>query len=108
MTLQEFRDSVLQPEPSRELTLALRGLWWDAKGNWTKAHESAQLDEEFAGSWVHAYLHRKEGDSTNAGYWYRRAGKMPARSSLEQEWLEIAEALTDAPPRSSSRSRPGK
>jgi hypothetical protein len=100
MTLQEFRDSVPRDEPPLELSLALCGLWWDAKGNWTKAHESAQQDEGLAGSWVHAYLHRKEGDSANAGYWYRRAGKQPAGSSLEQEWLEIAAALTAAPLRS--------
>ena len=93
MTLQELRQSLLRDEPPSHFSLALAGLWWDAKGNWNKAHESAQQDEGRAGSWVHAYLHRKEGDSSNAGYWYRRAGKPPARSSLEQEWTEIAESL---------------
>ena|SRR5258708_4861882 len=93
MTLPEFRDSTLQDDPPRKLSLALVGLWWDAKGNWTKAHESAQQDEGEQGSWVHAYLHRKEGDTSNAGYWYRRAGKSPARGPLEQEWLEIAASL---------------
>ena len=93
MTLPEFRDSVSQDVPPPELSLALLGLWWDAKGDWTKAHESAQEDEGLAGSWVHAYLHRKEGDASNAGYWYRRAGKSPARNSLDDEWLEIAESL---------------
>jgi hypothetical protein len=93
MRLQEFHNSLSQQEPPSHLSLALAGLWWDAKGNWKQAHESAQLDEGPAGSWVHAYLHRKEGDSSNAGYWYRQAGKPPCRSSLEQEWLEIAESL---------------
>jgi hypothetical protein len=93
MTLPEFRDSVSQDVPPCELNLALLGLWWDAKGDWTKAHESAQEDEGAAGSWVHAYLHRKEGDASNAGYWYRRAGKSPARNSLDDEWLEIVESL---------------
>jgi hypothetical protein len=93
MTLQEFRDSLSNSTPPPSLTLALAGLWWDAKGNWTLAHESAQQDEGTAGSWVHAYLHRKEGDSSNAGYWYRRAGRPPARTSLEEEWLEIALSL---------------
>jgi hypothetical protein len=93
MTLQEFRDSVLLDDPPPGLSLALLGLWWDAKGNWTKAHESAQQDEAVAGSWVHAYLHRKEGDSSNAGYWYRRARKIHARISLEEEWDKIAESL---------------
>ena len=93
MKLSEFRDSVLRDDPPSGLSLALLGLWWDAKGDWNKAHESAQQDEGVAGSWVHAYLHRKEGDASNAGYWYRRAGKTPARNSLEEEWADISEAL---------------
>ena len=93
MTLQEFRESVRQEQPPAGLSLALVALWWDAKGNWEAAHESAQQDEGPAGSWVHAYLHRKEGDSSNAGYWYRRAGKRAASSSFEQEWSEIAASL---------------
>ena len=91
--MQEFRTSLLRDEPPRELSLALSGLWWDAKGDWKRAHESAQQDEGPAGSWVHAYLHRKEGDSSNAGYWYGRAHKVPATISLEQEWLAITESL---------------
>jgi hypothetical protein len=93
MTLQEFRESLRRVEPPPHLSFALAGLWWDAKGEWKRAHESAQQDEGPAGAWVHAYLHRKEGDSSNASYWYQRADKLPARSSLEQEWLEIAESL---------------
>src|ERR1700686_2956590 len=93
MTLEEFRTSLLGDEPPRELSLALAGLWWDAKGDWKRAHESAQQDEGPAGSWVHAYLHRKEGDVSNAGYWYGRAGRSPARGALEQEWLEITRSL---------------
>jgi hypothetical protein len=93
MTLEEFRGSLPGANPPGPLSFALAGLWWDAKGNWEQAHESAQRDEGPAGSWVHAYLHRKEGDTANAGYWYGRAGKVPAQGSLEQEWLEIAEAL---------------
>lgn len=93
MTLEDFRDSVLSEEPPAQLSLALAGLWWDAKGNWKRAHESAQQDEGRAGSWVHAYLHRKEGDFSNAGYWYNRAGKPRSQSPLDQEWIEIAKAL---------------
>ena len=93
MTLEEFRQSLRSKEPPGNLSLALAGLWWDAKGNWKQAHESAQEDTSTAGSWVHAYLHRKEGDASNAGYWYRRADKPPARTPLEQEWLEITESL---------------
>ena len=61
--------------------------------DWTKAHESAQQDEGPTGAWVHAYLHRKEGDSSNAAYWYCPAGKSPAKSSLEDEWSEITGSL---------------
>jgi hypothetical protein len=97
VTFQEFRDSLREDRPPDGLSLALAALWWDAKGNWTAAHESAQQDEGFAGSWVHAYLHRKEGDSSNAGYWYRRAGKLPPAGSPEREWSEIAAALLALP-----------
>ena len=93
MDLQEFRDSVLSDQPPKNLSFALSGLWWDAKGDWTRAHESAQQDEGPAGAWVHAYLHRKEGDSSNAAYWYQRAGKSPCRSSLQDEWTAIADSL---------------
>jgi hypothetical protein len=93
MTLEEFRESVSGERPPREASLALAGLWWDAKGDWTRAHESAQQDEGPQGAWVHAYLHRKEGDDGNAAYWYSRAGKSPGRGSFEQEWEEIVEAL---------------
>jgi hypothetical protein len=93
MTLQEFRHSLSLAQPPAGLSFALAGLWWDAKGDWQQAHESAQQDEGSAGSWVHAYLHRKEGDVANAGYWYGRAGKPSAQGSLEDEWLSITESL---------------
>ena len=93
MTLEQFRKSLQQDKPPAGLDFALTGLWWDAKGNWNKAHESAQQDEGPRGSWVHAYLHRKEGDATNAGYWYRRAGRTFAGGPLADEWRAIASAL---------------
>src|SRR5678816_441460 len=93
MTLHEFRESLKAAEPPADLGLALAGLRWDAKGDWTRAHESAQQDEGPSGAWVHAYLHRKEGDDSNAEYWYRRASKTPSRAPLEREWTEIAESL---------------
>jgi hypothetical protein len=93
MTLAQFRASLSTAQPPSELTPALAGLWWDAKGDWTRAHEFAQQDEGPEGSWVHAYLHRKEGDVSNSGYWYGRAGKPPAHGSLEKEWEEITQAL---------------
>jgi hypothetical protein len=89
MTLNDFHNSLAQLEPPSELSRALAGLWWDAKGNWTRAHESAQQDEGPEGSWVHAYLHRKEGDGSNAAYWYRQAGKTMSRETLAEEWRSI-------------------
>jgi hypothetical protein len=70
MTIDNFRESLTADQPPAELTPALAGRWWDAKGDWTRAHESAQRDEGPEGSWVHAYLHRKEGDQGNSDYWY--------------------------------------
>jgi hypothetical protein len=93
MTIDDFRESLAATEPPAELTRALAGLWWDAKGDWTRAHESAQQDEGIEGSWVHAYLHRKEGDPDNAAYWYGRAGKPVCRDSLDAEWLSIVRGL---------------
>jgi hypothetical protein len=93
MNLREFRNSLALDLPPRELSAALAGLWWDAKGDWKRGHESAGQDEGPDGAWVHAYLHRKEGDASNAGYWYGRAGEAPAQTSLEQEWLDIARSL---------------
>ena len=93
MNLEEFRQSLTADQPPDDLNLPLAALWWDAKGDWGKAHESAQQDEGPAGAWVHAYLHRKEGDLSNAGYWYHRAGKAQANVSLDQEWAEIVNSL---------------
>jgi hypothetical protein len=93
MTLGEFQQSLTTTEPPAGLRLPLAGLWWDAKGEWTRAHESAQQDEGIAGSWVHAYLHRKEGDQSNAAYWYSRAGKPVCREPLDVEWVGITTAL---------------
>lgn len=93
MTLQQFRDSLSRDEPPRDLSAPLAGLWWDAKGDWVRAHESAGQDEGPAGSWVHAYLHRKEGDQSNARYWYGRADRPPSQHPLDEEWAEITAAL---------------
>ena len=93
MTLHEFRRSLSEPAPPEELSLALAGLWWDSKGDWKRAHESSQQDEGPDGSWVHAYLHRKEGDESNAAFWYSRAGRPVGREPLDAEWLSIATAL---------------
>lgn len=70
-------------------TGALLALWWDSKGDWQRAHEIAQDVQGADGAWVHAYLHRKEGDLGNAAYWYRRAGKVAAEGDLRREWEAI-------------------
>jgi hypothetical protein len=95
MTLDEFRESLANSQPTAGLSLALAGLWWAAKGDWNRAHESAQQDEGPDGSWVHAYLHRKEGDQGNAAYWYNRAGKPVCREPLDAEWLSTVRALVE-------------
>ncbi|HZP22624.1 MAG TPA: hypothetical protein VFB04_04205 [Terriglobales bacterium] len=93
MTLETFRQSLHREEPPRQLSLALTGLWWDAKGDWKQAHDVVGQDEGPAAAWVHAYLHRKEGDLANSRYWYKRACKEPATASLDAEWQEVTEAL---------------
>jgi hypothetical protein len=93
MNIDQLKDSLSADAPPAGLALALQALWWDAKGDWDKAHGCAQEQEDDAGNWVHAYLHRKEGDASNAGYWYRRAGKPHAQAALEVEWDAIARAL---------------
>jgi hypothetical protein len=93
MNIDDFRNSLAAAEPPSKLSLPLAGLWWDAKGDWKRAHECAQEVEDSEGAWVHAYLHRKEGDQSNAAYWYRRAGKPVCGESLENEWLDIANDL---------------
>lgn len=80
-------------ESAEGLAPPLAALWWDARGDWTRAHEMAQSVETAEGAWVHAYLHRKEGDLPNAEYWYRRAGRRRPDASLAEEWAEIAAAL---------------
>ena len=95
MTLPEFRASLSAGAPPPGLAPLLRALWHDANGDWGAAHHVAQDIESSDGAWVHAYLHRKEGDAGNAAYWYRRAGNPVAHDTLEEEWARIAEALLD-------------
>ena len=91
--LGRVRQSRTTTEPPADLTHTLVGLWWDAKGDWTRAHEFAQQDEGQDGSWVHAYLHNKEVDQGNAAYWYNRAGRPMCREPFDAEWNSIATAL---------------
>ena len=98
MTLSEFKQTIAEARPGASLSPALRALWHDARGDWDAAHTVAQDIDSETGAWIHAYLHRKEGDLANAGYWYRRARKPECRKSLEAEWDEIATALLDQQP----------
>lgn len=108
MSFDELRWSVERdPAPPSHLSTAVQALWHDARDDWDSAHACAQADESREGSWVHAYLHRKEGDTGNAGYWYRRADRaMPAGDvTLAAEWAAIAQALL-APGSGSSPAGP--
>lgn len=93
MDLDTFKDSLDDQVPPEELSPALEALWHDGKGHWDRAHEVAQSQDDETGAWVHAYLHRKEGDTANAGYWYRRAGKPMPEGTLDQEWENMVREL---------------
>lgn len=92
-TADALRASVAGDAPPPGLDAALTALWWQAKGDWTRAHEAAQADEGRDAAWAHALLHREEGDLSNADYWYRRAGKTRPSVPLAEEWQAIAAAL---------------
>jgi len=92
MDVTSFRASLAADAPPA-VSLPLQALWWDAKGDWGKAHECAQADTSASGAAVHAYLHRKEPDPANARYWYNRAGREPATCTLDEEWEALVEAL---------------
>ena len=75
------------------LSKALQAMWYDKKGNWDRAHNIVQNESDGDSAWVHAYLHRQEGDLGNAYYWYRRAGRPAATGELDQEWRQIVKDL---------------
>jgi hypothetical protein len=90
VTLSEFK----RLEPSaRGLSIPLKALLLDARGDWEAAHVALQDDDSQAAAWVHAYLHRKEGDAANARYWYNRAARAFPKMPLPAEWEEIATVL---------------
>ena len=94
MEASAFRASLTNTAPPAGISDALESLWWEAKGDWGKAHEAAQRDDGPHGCAVHAYLHRVEGDLSNAGYWYNRAKRTPAVDGLKDEWDRLAAELT--------------
>ena len=93
MDFDSFKGSLALPNPPPGLGLAVQALWWEAKGDWDKAHECAQAQDDLVGARVHAYLHRREGDETNARYWYRRNGETLPAMPLEAEWEALARRL---------------
>jgi hypothetical protein len=92
----DFKTSLSGAAPARDLAAPLAALWWAAKSNWDQAHQIVQDEDDANSAWVHAYLHRVEGDLGNAGYWYRRAGKPVATDALDTEWERMVSALLGA------------
>lgn len=89
MNLEEFKETLHNQSPPENINEELKALWYDRNDNWEKAHEIVQNLPSENAAWVHAYLHRKEGDEANANYWYRRAHKEFSKLSLQNEWEEI-------------------
>ncbi|TFF38560.1 hypothetical protein [Mucilaginibacter psychrotolerans] len=85
-TLAEFKTSLNSDRPADGLSVLLKSLWYDGKGDWHQAHAQVDHLNDKASAWVHAYLHRKEGDIWNADYWYSKAGKVRPNVSLAEEW----------------------
>lgn len=93
MKISDFQSSFSSSLPPPGLSLALQALWHDGKGDWQRAHECAQEQEDSDGAWVHAYLHRKEGDLPNSRYWYSQAGRQFFPGDLDEEWRLILTSL---------------
>ncbi len=93
MEYRTFKASINHDAPPEGIERALQAMWHQAKGNWHEAHRLAQAQDDQSGAWVHAYLHRVEGDNGNAGRWYSRAGKAHSSAPLNEEWEEIVSAL---------------
>jgi hypothetical protein len=93
MNLSAFKESLSAGQPPGHASVYLQALWYDAKDNWNKAHELIQDLPDKKASWIHAYLHRKEGDNRNADYWYGKAGRKRPSVSFNEEWEQLANAF---------------
>ena len=93
MTPEEFRQTLSNPDPPPGLSSPGAALWWAAKGDWERAHRIVMDDDSPQAAWVHAYLHRAEGDLSNARYWYRQANRPASTAELPAEWEEIVGAM---------------
>ena len=96
MNVMTFEESLAGDAPAGEWSAPVEALWWDAKGDWKRAHALVDELETKDGMAVHAYLHRKEGEAWNADYWYKRAGRNYHRADLEDEWKALVVGLLDA------------
>ena len=96
LLIDEFRQSLTNAEPPAGVSNLLLALWHEGKGDWARAHDILQDEESAEGAWIHAYLHRVEGDPGNAAYWYRRAGKPVSQQSLADEWNQLVGAMLAA------------
>src|SRR3981189_2665368 len=96
MTITEFRVSLGQPRPPQGLSTLLQALWHEARGDWSTAHQLAQDVNSLEGAWVHGYLHLKDGDRSNASYWYHQANHSMPAASLEEEWERIVKQLLES------------
>ncbi len=90
-TLSQFKDSLQSGQPADDLSVHLKSLWYDAKGDWQKAHSLIDHLTDKDSAWLHAYLHRKEGDTWNADYWYRKAGQTRPPIMLQEEWEQLVQ-----------------
>lgn len=93
VTLEDFRESLAGAKPAANLSVPLQASWWAGKDDWDTAHKLVMGESSTDAAWVHAYLHRVEGDLANARYWYAQAGKSPATNAIKDEWAEMAAML---------------
>lgn len=93
MEYEQFIGSLQEQAPPQQLSPLLQALWYDGKEDWERSHNVAQDINDRNGSWIHAYLHRKEGDLSNARYWYHKAGKSEPNVSLKEEWKMLVRAF---------------
>ena len=92
MELTAFKEGLSGSQPPAGISVYLKALWFDARGDWDAAHRLIQDVEDKDAAWIHAYLHRKEGDIANADYWYRRAARQRPAVSLAEEWEQMVAA----------------
>ena len=95
MDLESFVTSLDTDTPPKDISVYLLALWYDAKEDWDQSHTTIQDVDTKNAAWIHAYLHRKEGDTFNADYWYRRAGKKRSDVTIKEEWNNLVTAMMD-------------